>query len=90
MEVQVRILSYLRDPFTLYRVERVCQLWREIVQLLEQSRGLKFRSVKVLKRLPYVESLNEAAGIQQEENRGFHHKFKEGKKHIVKFKGLGI
>ena len=79
MEILARILSNLSNPFTLYHVERVCPLWREIVRFLEQARGLKFRNVKVLQRLRCVESLNEAAGIQQEENRGFHHKFKEGK-----------
>ena len=48
VEIQARILSNLSDPFTLYHVERVCPLWREIVHFLKQARGLKFRHIKVL------------------------------------------
>lgn len=79
VEIQVKILSYIKDPFTLYRVEKVCVLWKDIIRLLEEERGLRFRTVKVLKRLKWVESLNESVGIRQEENAGFHRKFKEGK-----------
>ena len=79
VEIQVEILSYIKDPFTLYRVEKVCTLWKEIISFLEKEKGLVFRSVKVLKRLKWVESLNESVRIVEEENAGFHRKFKEGK-----------
>ena len=54
-------------------------MWKEIISFLEKEKGLAFRSVKVLKRLKWVESLNESVRIVQEENAGFHRKFKEGK-----------
>ena len=79
----MEILSYIKDPFTLYRVEKVCVLWKEIIRLLEKERGLRFRTVKVLKRLKWVESLNESVGIHQEENAGFHKKFKEGEVTLI-------
>ena len=79
VEIQVQILSNIIDPFTIHRIVKVCRLWKEIIEFLENEKGLRFRTIKALKRLMCVESLNESVAIQQEENRGFHRKFKEGK-----------
>ena len=48
-ELLEKILSYLTtDPFTLHRVELVCQLWASVIHFFEDSRGLNFRKRKVI------------------------------------------
>ena len=79
VEIQVQILSNIIDSFTIHRIVKVCRLWKEIIEFLENEKGLRFRTIKALRRLMCVESLNESIAIQQEENRGVHRKFKEGK-----------
>ncbi len=46
-ELHCMILSYVSDPFSLHRVERVCTLWNGIVADRER-RGLRFRRKKVI------------------------------------------
>ena len=49
-ELLEKILSYLTtDPFTLHRVELVCQLWASVIHFFEERRGLNFRKRKVIK-----------------------------------------
>ena len=48
LEIHEKILSYLMtDPFTLHRIELVCQLWASIIRFFENKRGLNFRRIKV-------------------------------------------
>ena len=48
LEIHEKIISYLTtDPFTLHRVELVCQLWASVVNFFEEKRGLNFRKRKV-------------------------------------------
>ena len=50
LEIHEKILSYLMtDPFTLHRIELVCQLWASIIRFFENKRGLNFRRIKVFK-----------------------------------------
>jgi hypothetical protein len=51
LELHEKILRYLTtDPFTLHRVELVCQLWASVIHFFEESRGLNFRKRKVIKK----------------------------------------
>ena len=46
IELQLKIISFVRDPLTLHRIEKVCQTWAEIIRFLELHKGLKFRQIK--------------------------------------------
>ena len=63
LEIHEKILSYLMtDPFTLHRIELVCQLWASIIRFFENKRGLNFRKIKVFDSneiiIPFINNLS--------------------------------
>lgn len=68
LEIQEKILSFITDSFTLYRLEKVCKSWAAIIARLERHKNLRFRKIRILDRLTKIESFNESIGISEDAN----------------------